>query len=83
MLVNMIGVDDGDEITNIDAYRVEPLADPKTRVTLTTLFGALLSSYAAIDVGATPPSAPIAGTIDAGPAAAGPNSEHDARRHAA
>ncbi len=43
MLVNMMGIED-DELDQVRSTR-DVAVDPKTRDTLTTLFGALLSSF--------------------------------------
>ena len=83
MLVNMMGVDDGEEITDIGDHRVEPIVDPKSRETLTTLFGALLSSYTVVDDVPAPASAPIAGTIQASQQRSDADVEHGSRWDAA
>lgn len=45
MLVNMIGVELVDEIIDLGSRRADGTIDPKSRVTLTTLLGAMLISY--------------------------------------
>lgn len=45
MLVNMMGIEQIDEIVEISDRRTEATVDPKSRVTLTTLFGAVLASF--------------------------------------
>ena len=55
MLVNMLGIEELDEVVDINDRRVEAAADPKARVTFTTLIGAVLSSF--ISTGS--PTAPV------------------------
>jgi hypothetical protein len=45
MLVNMIGVEEVDEIADLGSRRADGTSDPKSRVTLTTLLRAMLTSY--------------------------------------
>ena len=45
MLVNMMGIEKIDEIVDMSDRRMEATVDPKSRVTLTTLFGAVLASF--------------------------------------
>ena len=45
MLVNMMGIEQVDEIVDMSDRRTEATIDPKSRVTLTTLFGEVLASF--------------------------------------
>ena len=45
MLVNMMGIEQIDEIIDMSDRRTEATVDPKSRVTLTTLFGEVLASF--------------------------------------
>ena len=45
MLVNMMGIEQIDEIVDMSDRRTEATVDPKSRVTLTTLFGEVLASF--------------------------------------
>lgn len=58
MLVNMIGIEEDEDVVALHADAATG-ADPKGRVTLTTLVGALLSSYTS----ATPPALRTAATV--------------------
>jgi hypothetical protein len=49
MLVNMMGIEETVEVTNINSRRTDSAADPKDRVTLTTIVGALLTSFTTTD----------------------------------
>ncbi len=53
MLVNMLGIEPIDEIVDIGDRRVDAIDNPKARITLTTLFGAVLTSF--ITAGSPPP----------------------------
>jgi hypothetical protein len=50
MLVNMIGVEESDEIVDLKSRRADGSVDPKARVTLTTLLGAMLTTFKHEDV---------------------------------
>jgi hypothetical protein len=45
MLVNMIGVEENDEVVDLNSRRAASIENPKDRVTITTLLGATLASY--------------------------------------
>ena len=49
MLVNMMGIEEAAEVTDISSRRADSAADPKDRVTLTTIVGALLTSFTTTD----------------------------------
>ena len=63
MLVNMMGIEQVDEIVDMSDRRAEAMVDPKSRVTLTTLFGEVLASFLNADPSPTPvtASAPVVG----------------------
>ena len=63
MLVNMMGIEQVDEIVDMSDRRTEATVDPKSRVTLTTLFGEVLASFLNAEPSPTPAtaSAPIVG----------------------
>ena len=57
MLVNMMGIEQVDEIVDMSDRRMEATVDPKSRVTLTTLFGEVLASFLNADPSPTPATA--------------------------
>jgi hypothetical protein len=63
MLLNMMGIEQFDEIVDMSDRRPDTTVDPKTRVTLTTLFGEVLASFVRAGRSSTPaPSnAPVIG----------------------
>ena len=63
MLLNMMGIEQIDEIVDISDRRPETTVDPKTRVTLTALFGEVLTSFLRAGLSSTPAvtSAPVIG----------------------
>jgi hypothetical protein len=50
MLVNMMGIEEGDEMADIRGRNSRIVVDPKTRDTLTTLFSAVLTSFVEVNV---------------------------------
>jgi len=48
VLVNMMGIEEGGEIADIQGRSSRVDVDPKTRDTLTTLFNAALTSFAEV-----------------------------------
>lgn len=63
MLVNMMGIEQIDEIVDLSDRRTEATVDPKSRITLATLFGEVLTSFLNADPSPTPAaaSAPVVG----------------------
>lgn len=59
MLVNRLGVEEGDGIVDLAGRRSDAAIDPKSRETLTTLFGALLTSYVTAARGDSRVAAPV------------------------
>ncbi len=59
MLVNMIGVEEDVDVVPI-RQGSDDAHDPKNRVTMTTLVGALLSSYTSATTPPPPPPSPAA-----------------------
>jgi len=53
MLLNMIGTQPDDQVTDLATRRVTIADDPKVRETLTTLVGAMIASYATSSAGET------------------------------
>jgi hypothetical protein len=45
MLVNMIGIEDNQDVVDLDSRRAGDAVDPKSRVTLSTLLQAALTSF--------------------------------------
>ena len=50
MLVNMMGIEEGDEIADIQGRSSRVVVDPKTRDTLTAIFSAVLTSFVEVSV---------------------------------
>lgn len=62
MLVNMFGIEEDDEIVRIGAPDAA-LENPKERVSLTTLVGVLMQSYASAQPAAASPAVPAVSPI--------------------
>jgi len=62
MLVNMQGVEKADEVIDLNDRRPEVPLDPKSRVTLTTLFSTVLASF--ITAGSSSPPVRTASVLE-------------------